>query len=92
MRRVVVRTTLLCVRSGNGTAVRETIAPARAPREFPSRTVRSLSALSSDQRAVYWALTLLWLVVLARFWTWWLRPEHQGALGLYLAATSRSRT
>ncbi len=75
------------VRSGNGTAVRETIAPARAPREFPSRTVRSLSALSSDQRAVYWALTLLWLVVLARFWTWWLRPEHQGALGLYLAAT-----
>jgi cellulose synthase (UDP-forming) len=75
------------VRNGNGTAVRETIAPARAPREFPSRTVRSLSALSSDQRAVYWALTLLWVVVLARFWTWWLRPEHQGALGLYLAAT-----
>ena len=73
--------------SGNGTAVRDAIAPARAPREFPSRTVRSLSALSSDQRAVYWALTLLWLVVLARFWTWWLRPEHQGALGLYLAAT-----
>jgi cellulose synthase (UDP-forming) len=73
--------------SGNGTAVRDAIAPARAPREFPSRTVRSLSALSNDQRAVYWALTLLWLVVLVRFWTWWLRPEHQGALGLYLAAT-----
>src|SRR5918995_5199037 len=73
--------------SGNGTAVRDAIAPARAPREFPSRTVRSLSALSSDQRAVYWAVTLLWLVVLVRFWTWWLRPEHQGALGLYLAAT-----
>ena len=73
--------------SGSGAAVRETIAPARAPRRFPSRTVRSLSALSSDQRAVYWALTLLWLLVVARFWTWWLRPEHQGALGLYLAAT-----
>ena len=75
------------VRNGNGTAVRETIAPARAPREFPSRTVRSLSALSSDQRAVYWVLTLVWLVVVARFWTWWLRPENHGALGLYLAAT-----
>ena len=73
--------------SGSGAAVRDTIAPARAPRRFPSRTVRSLSALSSDQRAVYWALTLLWLLVVARFWTWWLRPEHQGALGLYLAAT-----
>jgi cellulose synthase (UDP-forming) len=36
---------------------------------------------------VYWALALLWVVVVARFWTWWLRPEHIGALGLYLAAT-----
>ena len=87
MRRVLAARHAPLVRSGSGTAVRETIAPARAPREFPSRTVRSLSALSSDQRAVYWALTLLWLVVVARFWTWWLRPEHHGALGLYLAAT-----
>jgi cellulose synthase (UDP-forming) len=75
------------LRGGSGTVVREAIAPALAPREFQSRTVRSLRALSSDQRLVYWALTLLWLVVVARFWTWWLRPEHQGALWLYLAAT-----
>ena len=60
-------------------AVRETSAP--------PRSVRSGPALSRRQRAVYWALTLLWVVVAVRFWTWWLRPEHQGALGLYLAAT-----
>jgi cellulose synthase/poly-beta-1,6-N-acetylglucosamine synthase-like glycosyltransferase len=70
-----------------GVAVREPIAPAPAPREFPTRTVRSLPALSRDERAVYWALTLLWLVVVVRFWAWWLRPEHHGALWLYLAAT-----
>ena len=64
--------------------VRETIAPARA---VPPRTIRSLSALSGDQRAAYWALTLLWAIVVVRFWTWWLRPEHHGDPWLYLAAT-----
>ena len=63
------------------------IAPVPTRRTFPPRTVSSRSALSRRERVVYWALTLLWVVVVARFWMWWLRPEHQGALGLYLAAS-----
>ena len=73
--------------SASGTAVRDAIAPAPTRRTFPRRTVSSRSALSRRERVVYWALTLLWVVVVARFWTWWLRPEHFGALGLYLATT-----
>src|SRR4051794_7796436 len=73
--------------AGSGTLVRETIAPVPTRRTFPPRRVRSRSALSRRERVVYWALTLLWVVVVARFWTWWLRPEHHGALGLYLAAS-----
>ncbi len=73
--------------AGGGTAVLEAIATAPTRRTFPPRTVTSRSALSRRERVVYWALTLLWVAVVARFWTWWLRPEHIGALGLYLAAT-----
>jgi cellulose synthase (UDP-forming) len=73
--------------SESGTAVREAIAAAPGRPAVAPRTVSSLSALSRGERAVYWALTLLWLVVGVRFWMWWLRPEHRGALGLYLAAT-----
>jgi len=73
--------------AGRGTVVREAVAPVPTRRTVSPRTVSSLPALSRGERAVYWALTLLWVVVVARFWTWWLRPEHHGALGLYLAAT-----
>jgi cellulose synthase (UDP-forming) len=52
----------------------------------PARVERR-PALSRSQRVAYVALTALWVVVVARFWTWWLQPGHQGALGLYLAAT-----
>src|SRR5436190_12605623 len=72
---------------GGGTTVRDAIVPVPDRRTVSPRTVSSRSALSRGERVAYWALTLLWVVVVARFWTWWLRPEHHGALGLYLAAT-----
>lgn len=33
------------------------------------------------------ALGLLWLVVLVRFWSFWLHAAHRGTLGLYLPTT-----
>src|SRR5215213_5123432 len=73
--------------AGSGTVVRDAIAPVPTRRRVSPGTVSSQSALSRSERVVYSALTLLWVVVVARFWMWWLRPEHHGALGLYLAAT-----
>jgi cellulose synthase (UDP-forming) len=53
----------------------------------PIRQVVDVPAMSRRQRAVYWALTGLWVLVLWRFWSWWLQPSHRGALGLYIVAT-----
>jgi cellulose synthase (UDP-forming) len=62
-------------------------APALRRRAVPARTVRSERALTRGQRIVFWALSLLWLAVVVRFWAWWLEPSHRGALGLFLAAS-----
>jgi cellulose synthase (UDP-forming) len=62
-------------------------APAIRRRAVPARTVRSERALTRGQRIVFWALSLLWLAVVVRFWAWWLEPSHRGALGLFLAAS-----
>jgi cellulose synthase (UDP-forming) len=62
-------------------------APALRRRAVPARTVRSERALTRGQRIVFWALSLLWLAVVGRFWAWWLEPSHRGALGLFLAAS-----
>jgi len=51
------------------------------------REARHESVLSRRQRLAHAALSVLWLVVVVRFWSWWLEPQHRGALGLYLAAT-----
>jgi cellulose synthase (UDP-forming) len=69
-----------------GTAVPDTTAPSR-PRFVPPRTVRHERALSRGQRVAYWALALLWAVVVVRFWMWWLAPEHRGDLVLFLVAS-----
>jgi cellulose synthase (UDP-forming) len=69
--------------ASSGTAIGERL----ARRTVESRTVRRRPVLSRGQRAAYWAFVVLWAVVVARFWVWWLQPEHRGALGLYLSAS-----
>jgi cellulose synthase/poly-beta-1,6-N-acetylglucosamine synthase-like glycosyltransferase len=61
--------------------------PVAPPRPLTPRKVRHVAVLSRRQRVVFWALTALWLVVVAQFWLWWLRPEHRGALGLFVVAS-----
>src|SRR4051812_5616515 len=63
------------------------LAPPHAPRPVAPPEVRHVGALSRRQRIVFWALTALWLVVVAKFWLWWLQPEHRGALGLFVLAS-----
>ncbi len=43
--------------------------------------------MSGRQLATYGALTLLWVIVVGRFWGWWMRPDQRGALGLFLATS-----
>ncbi len=43
--------------------------------------------LTGRQRVAYGALTLLWLVIAARFWMWWLAPGHRGDRALYIPAS-----
>lgn len=63
-------------------------APPRAPRPFdPAPKVESRSALSTGDRIAYAALTVLWLVVAVQFWAWWVRPDHRGSIGLFLAGS-----
>jgi cellulose synthase (UDP-forming) len=61
--------------------------PVAPPRPPTPRKVRHRAVFSRRQRVAYWALTALWLVVVAQFWLWWLRPEHHGALGLFVLAS-----
>jgi cellulose synthase (UDP-forming) len=61
--------------------------PPRGLRPAGPRKVRHVAALSRRQRVVFWALTALWLVVVAKFWLWWLRPAHHGALVLFVLAS-----
>jgi cellulose synthase (UDP-forming) len=63
------------------------LAPTRPSAPISPRTVRSERALTRGQRVAFWALTLLWVLVVGRFWMWWLEPAHRGELGLYLAAS-----
>jgi cellulose synthase (UDP-forming) len=49
--------------------------------------VRDEAVLSRTQRVQHAALAVLWLFVLANFWSWWLAPGHRGAPGLYIPAT-----
>lgn len=61
---------------------------AMAPRADGHRqTVQCERVLSGMDRLAYWALTALWLAVVARFWWWWLQPEHRGSSGLYIVAS-----
>jgi cellulose synthase (UDP-forming) len=62
-------------------------APTRQSDAVPARTVDSERALSRRQRVAFWALTIVWAVVVARFWMWWLEPAHRGSLGLFIAAS-----
>jgi cellulose synthase (UDP-forming) len=65
-------------------------APVAAPRRRSHaaprrpRQVQHAPVFSRRQRATYWALAALWLVVVVRFWTWWLAPEHRGATALFV--------
>jgi cellulose synthase (UDP-forming) len=47
----------------------------------------SSSALSRAERLGYLALSALWVVVLLRFWSFWLQDAHRGTLALYIPAT-----
>lgn len=61
---------------------------ARRPRRaVPRRTVRQELVLSPRQRVGHTALTVLWVIAVASFWAWWLRPEHLGTLGFYVATS-----
>ncbi len=73
--------------SARAGAASSTRAPARQSRFVAPRTVRSERALTRGRRVAFWALTVVWVAVVARFWLWWLEPSHRGALGLYLAAS-----
>jgi cellulose synthase (UDP-forming) len=53
----------------------------------PAPRVVGESALSPGRRVVYVLLSLLWLVVVVRFWWFWTRPGNQGAAWLYIPAT-----
>lgn len=44
-------------------------------------------ALSRAERLGYLALTALWVVVLVRFWSFWLQDSHRGTPALYVPAT-----
>src|SRR5688500_4872261 len=48
---------------------------------------RGEPALSPGRRVIYVLLLALWLVVVARFWNFWARPEFRGALALWIPAT-----
>ena len=51
------------------------------------RQVRHEPVFTRRQRVMYWALTALWLVLVVQFWRWWLAPEHQGSLVLFVLAS-----
>ena len=53
----------------------------------PATSGHSESALSTGRRVVYVLLLGLWLIVNVRFWIFWLRPDHRGALVLWIPAT-----
>ncbi len=48
---------------------------------------RGESALSTGRRTVYVLLVALWVIVTVRFWIFWLRPDHRGAVVLWIPAT-----
>jgi cellulose synthase (UDP-forming) len=49
--------------------------------------VRDEQVLSGAQRAQHAAVSVLWIVVLVSFWSWWLAPAHRGGPELYYPAT-----
>ena len=61
--------------------------PAEPVRRAADRARYSEWALTRGRRVAFWALTVVWVAVVARFWLWWLEPSHRGVLGLYLAAS-----
>jgi len=64
-------------------------APSRPPRARPDGGgAGGALVLTGRRRVLYYALTLLWLVIVARFWTWWLAPGHRGDLLLFVPASA----
>ena len=78
--------------SARAGAASSTPAPARQSRFVAPRTVASERALTRGRRLAFWALTVVWVAVVARFWLWWLEPSHRGALGLCSRPASRCCT
>lgn len=48
---------------------------------------RGEPVLSPRRRIAYDVLGALWLVVVVRFWVFWVQPQHRGVLALYIPAT-----
>jgi cellulose synthase (UDP-forming) len=48
---------------------------------------KSFPVVTGRRRVAHAAIGVLWLVVNVRFWSFWLAPDHRGALVLFLPAT-----
>jgi len=58
-----------------------------APPASPEVRIESVSALSRSQRAQHLAIALLWVLVTASFWAWWVGHAARGTPWLYWTQT-----